>query len=257
MHMADATRKRIKAKRPLWRRLLKVLGILMLIPLLPALAFLVWNAIDESPSPAALRYAAAVDQPVVADADNAWLVMAGLGAPPGDDPVALARRRVAAYAARAALRPTPAADSAEQALFVDPVPAILPDAARDGIDAFCAARNQDCVQWARTHRSALLRLQRSNALRLRRFEALLQLPAWQVLYPAEINVDHPDMSVMDLHANLIAVELAEQGEPSRRSNAPAALANLASSVEFWQRVRQPPQDWSASWYRAIRSSRRI
>ncbi|MGQ0799814.1 MAG: hypothetical protein ACT4NL_06850 [Pseudomarimonas sp.] len=230
-----------RPQKPLWRRLLRAALVLFAVLASPVIAFLIWNAIDESPTPAALRFDASQARPV-ADADNAWLMLAGAGAAADDDPIALARRRVDAVVARISQLPTPEATAAEKALFVDSVPAVNPDPVQDGVAELCLPREQNCLQWASEHRALLLRLREANALRLQRFEAALALPEWQVLYPPEGESIYADTTVAQLHANLIALELAEGAALALDPGGSHPLQRLAISVEFWRRVRIPPQD---------------
>ncbi len=230
-----------RPQQPLSRRWLRAAFILFAVLASPVIVFLVWNAIDESPTPAALRFAVSHAQPV-ADADNAWMLLAGLGAAADDDPVALARRRVDVYVARASQVTTGNPDATERALFVDALPAVNPDQDTDGVAELCAARDQDCLQWANEHRQLLLRLREANATRLQRFEQVLRLPEWQVLDPPEGESIYADTRVMQLHANLIALELADSVASSPRQTDAPPLQRLAQSVEFWLRVRSQPQD---------------
>ena len=78
--------------RTFWQHLRRVLLVLLLLALSPFLVWWIVNRIDESPSPEAQRFAAPPSRSV-ADVDNAWLYLAGLGAPESEDPRVLGRRR--------------------------------------------------------------------------------------------------------------------------------------------------------------------
>jgi hypothetical protein len=237
--MKSGTRPR--QSRPLWRRILRFFAWLILILSLPIIAFVVWNCIDEAPTKLALHYASPT--PIrVADADNAWLAMAGLGAAPESEPAALGRRRVDAFHVRFEKHPMPPADESEDALFKDSVPAVNPDAAVDGAGSLCPARDLDCLNWAGNHAVMLERLREANALRLQRFEDLMKLPGWQALYPDTIDGPLIDLSIVRLHLNLIALELVSSESKSDEAQDRKSLGRLASEVEFWQRVRSEPQD---------------
>jgi hypothetical protein len=230
-----------RQSRPLWRRILRFFSWLLFILSLPIIAFVVWNRIDEAPTRLALHYASPI--PIrVADADNAWLAMAGLGASPENEPAALGRRRVDAFHVRFEKHPIPPADESEVALFKDSVPAVSPDAAEDGTGSLCPARDLDCLTWAGDHQTMLERLRGANALRLQRFEDLMKLSGWQVLYPAAIDVPIVDLSIVRLHLNLIALELVSHASKKDEAQVTKSLGRLASEVEFWQRVRSEPQD---------------
>jgi hypothetical protein len=227
--------------RPLWRRILRILAWLLFALSLPVIAFVVWNRIDEAPTERALHYASPT--PIrVADADNAWLAMAGLGASPEDMPAALGRRRVDAFRARYEQHPIPPADDSEIALFKDAVPAVRPDPAVHGTASLCPARDIDCLFWALRHRAMLDDLREANALRLQRYEDLMKLPGWQALYPETPDGPLIDFSIARLHLNLIALELANHQLPGHGADVTASLDRLAADVEFWQRVRSAPQD---------------
>jgi len=221
-----------------WRRLARVLLVLLLLLLSPLLLWWLVNRFDEAPSAAALRYSAP-DPRAVADADNAWLHLAGIGAPADEAPFTYGRRRVDVLGARLRQSPAPPADAVEQALFADALPAVAPESALDGVAELCPSRKTDCIAWAREHRPALDRLQQANALRLQRYRALLLLRDWQGLYPAAFDSPFPDTTVAALHRNLIARDLALALDARDRPALGDALGQLADSVEFWRRV--PPQ----------------
>lgn len=219
------------------RALAWIVGIVSL----PVIVLVLWNRIDRAPTVLAQSYAS-YSRPQVADADNAWMAFAGLGAAPDEEPLALARRRVDALNARIAQRPATAADEAERALFEDRLPLVRPDASRDGSDDYCPSREPDCLAWARTHGAMLRRLRDANALRLQRYGKLLSLPGWQVRYPPDADVPYVDTSVGVLYVNLVALGLANTTPGAAQADHGFELERLAQHVAFWRRVRSEPQD---------------
>lgn len=231
----EANMRTQQSKRPVRkRRGWRILWILVALPLLPVLLWVLWNRIDEAPSAAAVRFESMQPRPV-ADADNAWLLLAGIDAAEGSDPVALGRRRVD-FLIDAHQHPSQENATARAALFVQAVPEVEPDPKVDSSAELCAPREVDCLQWARTHRAMLERLQAANGLRLARFEAAMRRPDWQARYPP--TMDTPGVAYpAGLHTQLLALAVAAGG-----ANGTIALERLASSTEFWLRVRGRPQD---------------
>jgi hypothetical protein len=217
-------------KRRGWR----ILWILLALPLVPVLLWVVWNRFDEAPSAAALHFESIEPRPI-ADADNAWLLLAGIDAAEGSDPTALGRRRVD-FLTDANRDPSGENADVRKALFAQALPEVLPDSKLDSSAELCPLSELNCLQWARTHRVMLERLKAANALRLTRYAAALQRPDWQALYPATMDapvVSHPT----SLHTQLLALALAEGGADSAM-----ALDQLAANTAFWLRVRNQPQD---------------
>ena len=224
--------------RTFWQHLRRVLLILLLLALSPFLLWWVINRIDESPSPEAQRFAAPPSR-TVADVDNAWLYLAGLGAPENEDPRVHGRRRVDAIAARYAQSPVPPADANEQALFVDAIAAVGPDPKQDATGSLCPQRSVDCIDWALRHAAMLDRLRAANTLRLTRFETMLDMPDWQALYVPAMDAPVPDFSIAALHLNLLALDLARMPPGTQPSG---VLARIARIVTFWRGVQTHPQD---------------
>ncbi len=216
-------------------RLLRLFAILLAIPLVPLFLWWLANRFDESPSADARRYAQLAPR-VVADADNAWMHFAGIGAAEGDDPVRFARLRVDALQARHAHSPVPPADAAEQALFTDPLPMARPDRARDGSDSLCQPERIDCLGWAALFRASLPRLEAENRVRLARYRAALALREWQGMYPPALDAPMPDVSIADLHRNLVARDLSLALAGDDVSALPPLLDQLADAADFWRQV---------------------
>lgn len=222
----------LRPRRPR-RRLLRVLGWIVLVLCLPPLAWLVWNRIDEAPNADALRWGS---PPVreVADADNAWLYLFGIGAAENDDPIAYGRRRADAYLARAGNDPKGKPDPLEDAAN-DPLPRVAPDESIDGIKTLCGLRDTDCIGWAAQHRTALERLAQANRVRLQRFEVLLGLPLWQEAPLLSLDFPLPDTDIAALSVNLLALE-ANDG-----ARIPAVAAELVRHVALWRRATEQPE----------------
>lgn len=217
------------------RRLLRLFAVLLSIPLVPLLLWWTANRFDEAPSGDARRYGGLAPRSI-ADADNAWMHFAGIGAAEDDDPVRLARRRVDAMNARHAHSPLPAPDTAEQALFIDPLPMVRPDVAIDGTASLCPAERVDCIQWAGHYRMALARLEDANRVRLQRYRSTLALRDWQGMYPPSPQAPMPDVTVADLHRNLLALQLGGELAIGDVAAQAALLRELADAADFWRQV---------------------
>jgi hypothetical protein len=202
------------------------------ILLAPLLVLLAYNRIDVPPSADALRLGPELPR-AVPDEQNAWLMFAGIGAPAELDPLAYGRRRVAAL--QAGFPP------ADPQLFDDAVPAVEPVAGLDGSAEYCPTRDTDCLRWSARHRPLLQRMKTANALRLQRFERVLQLSDWQALYPPDADVPHLDGAVPALRLNLIALALWHEVQAGTHADS-LALQDLADTVTFWRRVQSQPQD---------------
>ncbi|HUG98601.1 MAG TPA: hypothetical protein VMQ83_05465, partial [Gammaproteobacteria bacterium] len=228
---------RSRNRRSPWRLLLRVLAVLLLIPAVPAVAWWVYNRIDEPPSAEARK----LERPgrAVPDADNAWLYLLGIGAPEGVDPVLYGRQRVDSYEAWM-LEARPGADAPEFRAE-DAIPEVDPDTGIDGVDALCPARDTDCLHWAAEHEHVLERLRKANALRLQRSERLLAMPDWHAVTTPSMQEPYPDAGVLALRANLLALDLHRTlaRDPDRTAT---ALERLADEVDFCRRVRAHPQD---------------
>jgi len=209
-------------------------GILVCLPIA---MFTLWNSIDEAPNANATRYLKVPEQRIP-DAQNAWLLSAGLDAAEDLDPITIGRRRVDAFSARAAQQPMPKADAAELELFKDALPVVGLDAEVDGVADLCVPSDGNCLQWALQHGGALKRLQRANAARLERTQKLMQLPGWQNLYAATSESPYP-VGLFWLQRLLTAQQLA-QSEASPAAS--EALAQLGKTALFWRQMRASPQE---------------
>jgi len=221
-------------------RAIKVLAWLFgILICLPIAVFALWNSFDEAPNANATRY---LKVPVqrIPDAENAWLVFAGLDAAENLDPITIGRRRVDSFSARAAQQPMPKADAGELELFKDALPVVDLDAAVDGVAELCVPSEGNCLHWALQHGDALKRLQRANAVRLARTQRLMQLPGWQNLYPATFATPYSASGVFYLQRLLTAQRLAQS--ESNPAAATEALAQLGKTAVFWRQVRASPQD---------------
>jgi len=228
------------APRRSWpRRLLRWAGrsvaVCLVVVAVPALALWVYNRFDEAPTPASQRWFAPLT-PTTADRDNAWLYLLGLGAAEADDPISFGRRRLDAYEARKADRRQFRAGPAEKALEDDPLPFRSTDARGAKLEAVCDAAQRDCLAWARTQAAALTQLESLNAVRLRRYDAVLGMPAHEDLSTPADDSPVPAAGADDgLYRALILRDLQH---PARRA---AALARLERAVSFWRRVEAAAQ----------------
>ena len=228
--------------RPWWRRVLRVFFWIFLVLLVPVVCFVVYNRIDEAPSELALKFENMPDRKV-ADADNAWLAMVGLGAPDGVSTAEWGRRKVDAFNA------TPirsVADSSEPAIESsqpeDSHVPIWPDPKPPIDDRDCPRRDVDCLQWALDRAPRLRGYQQTNAVLLTRLDALMQLPEWQARYQQRVDTPMLDWGILAAQLDLLALDLAEAQASASDAGVDASLQKLAGSVEFWQRVRAQPQD---------------
>lgn len=218
------------------RGVLRFLLRALVIPLIPIAIWLIVICIqfDEAPTAEAVRWGQPYEHKV-ADADNAWLYLLGIGAAENDDPIALGRRRVDTYEARIWRTPRPPADAAETALFNDPVPYRKPDLARDGADTLCPIRTTDCVTWAAQHGAMLERLVEGNRVLLRRYEQLLAMHQWNEVATVTVTEPIPDAGITNLYLNQLAYRI-QSGEDAR-----AVTARLVQVVTFWRRVAEQSQ----------------
>jgi hypothetical protein len=232
------------------RRLLKWLVLLLLLLIgLPLLIFVVWNRIDEPQNAAASRFGAQW-RDTVPDAENAWLMLAGLDAPVDADPIAWARARVDAFNARVANAPPFSKGLTPPELPANAVRAVKHETSRHGFDSYCDTREGDCLDWDAAHRDGLERLREDNALRLARYLQATALPRWRTGYVASTDTPLVDASIGTLHLHLLGAQLANPADAVANAT---ALEALATELAFWQRLRSQPQDL----FTLLLSARRI
>lgn len=211
------------------RRWLRWLLILAALPLAFCSVWVLMHWVDVAPSPAALALAQP-DPRDVADRDNAWLHLFGIGAPADEAPYAFARRRLAALA------------EDPPRTLTDAIPAAMPKAAVHGVDALCPVRVVSCLDWSIEHADMLEELRQANAVRLRRLAVLMRLDSWQVRSTPALDEPFADASVATLDSNLAAYELAQALLRNDDAAQEAALKHLAAGVKFWRGVQQGPQE---------------
>ena len=200
---------------------------LFAIAAVPLAGFLHYR-IDEAPSGAA-QSAAARPPRAVADADNAWLYLIGLGAADGADPVKAGRARVDAMVAGAS----------RKAVEAEALPEVRPDADRDGFTTLCRTSLGNCGAWALQHREALLRLADANKLRLARLDKATTLAQWQ-----EPPITHEDLPIVPattirLYFTLLALRAGSADDPVALSQ------ELAGQAALWRRATEQ-SDWLIS-----------
>lgn len=225
MGMTDTPRRRQR-----WR----LLRWLLLVLLAPPLLWLAWNWNDEAPNAAALE----LSQPLahdVADADNAFLLLVGIGAAEGEDPMAFGRRRVDAFNADgvAATRPASSADA---------VPPQWPQLPQDSTPELCPWRIVDCLDWTQTHADTLQRLRQANALRQRRVATLLTLPQWDNVYRMAVDTPYPETRDLALYYDLTALDAGTALASGDAAALAAATQRMADTVRFFRRVQGRSQD---------------
>jgi hypothetical protein len=214
---------------------LKTLGVLLLIPLIPVLIWWVYNRVDEAPTRQARHWFAPLAHDI-ADAQNAWLFMLGLGAAPNDDPIKLGRKRLDAYEVRTAQPGMPGASADELALKDDPQPFqdMLPGGEK--FEARCDPAVADCLVWASEHAAQLDAIAQANALRQQRYQLLLDMPRLDEL--STPSPDEPTPAIGADSALYRALTLRELADPRRRAN---GLQRLVRSTAFWRQVDEQGQ----------------
>lgn len=227
--------------RPWWRRALRVVFWSLVTLLTPLTCFVIHNRIDEAPSELALKFGNMPLRPV-ADADNAWLAMVGLGAADDVDPIVWGRQKVDAFNAIPMRSADDASEPAIESSQSDAYVPIWPDPKPPIDDRFCPKRDVDCLQWAQDRAPRLKRYQQANAVLLTRIDALMQLPEWQAGYQQRVETPMLDWGILAAQLDLLALDLAEAQASASDSAVDASLQKLAGAVEFWQRVRTQPQD---------------
>ena len=197
-----------------------------------ALAWCIANSIDEAPTSQAvlLREPVAHDVP---DAANAWLYLLGLGAAEGEDPIAVGRRRLALYEARARQIPMPPVTEEEKTLAAGHTPFALSIGAGDKGKEICDTRKSECMAWSAEQATWLTQLAASNALRLQRYETLLGMTEIDNLATPRVDVD---VLITNLGApNRLYLALIAR-DVSMGGNISQSLRRLRKSAAFWQRV---------------------
>lgn len=232
--------KKVTQRRSGWQKVRRFVFVVLLVCLSPLLVWWIYNQFDEAPSADALRLSGS-PVVIVADADNAWLAFAGIDAPAGEEPVALARRRVES-ALRTAAVPAWEVATFDEVLFKKAVGAVGFDAQIDSTSEFCPERDTACLDWVLAHAGSLDRLRDANALRLQRYVSLIDLPGWQALYPATMEAPIADFSIFRLATQVIALDLARAAEQADDDARERALEQLARSDAFWRRVLGQPTD---------------
>jgi hypothetical protein len=234
IRLADAIRAQHAVPRPWPLRVLrfvfKTVLILLAIVLIPVFAWWIYNRIDEAPTQEASRWFAPLPHHV-ADADNAWLSLVGLGAAADTDPIAFGRQRVDANEARQRERGMQPVSEAEKALRKDPVPFQSADGDGNKLTVTCDLEQPGCLGWARESAKNLEKLEQLNTLRLARYRKLLEMRSFEeVSTPSD---DDPNPDTGNDNALYRALILRDLNEPARRA---VAFVRLAALAEFWQRV---------------------
>lgn len=207
-------------------RLLKwIIGVILLALSLPLGAWLIYNRIDEAPSPAALRLGKPFEHNVP-DRQNAWLYLMGMDAAPNEDPIHLGRMRVDMHNARMGKFPHRPADDAEKRLFEKRIALKWPD----GMDKLCMPQQMDCVDWAVQHADLLMKARGENGLLLKRYDFLLTLTDWDSQFVPSLEAPYPDSKIDRLYLNLIASDAA-QGDDMIK-----IFEKIKSSLDFYARM---------------------
>lgn len=235
-----ALRRRPKKRRWLRRSLLIVFGL--------ALAWVVGNRFDAAPSAASVQ----LSQPLtraVADADNAWLYLYGLGAAENEDPIRLGRARVDALNRVAEKSLIVVPDKADWPLMRDALPLAQPDPAVDSSGELCPSFYQvNCLDWVRGHAAMLQRLGAANRVQLQRVAVLLALPQWEDLQTpsmSERSVE-ADVRALHLYSDLLAQQVNQALDGNDAAGLARALQQIAAVSAFWHRLAQRPSSVLAS-----------
>ncbi len=201
--------------------------VLLALAAVPVVAFLHYR-LDEAPSGAAQSVASRPAR-TVADAENAWLYLTGLGAADGVEPTVAGRRHVDAYLAGAD----------RETVETEAVPGVKPDSERDGFATVCRPSLGNCGAWAVRHRDALLRLIEANRLRLTRLDRASALPQWQE--PPLRNAHFPPVPGLTVRLQFAALALrGGSGED------PVSLGQeIARHAALWRRADEQA-DWLLS-----------
>lgn len=222
----------------IWRLLRWPLLVLVALPVL----WLVANWNDEAPNAAAIKLTQ-LPAHDVADADNAWLYLLGIGAAEGADPVVQGRREVDAFHARLSQGPVAAARRLVAKAPEEALPLQRPRWPQDSTAEFCPHRIVDCLDWSQTHAATLLRLRTANAERLRRVPVVLAMPQWDNLAASAEDAPYPDIGDLSLYFDLLAYEAAlalDRGDEAKTAD---VLERMAHAVSFFRRVQSRSQDW--------------
>lgn len=209
----SARRRRRRRKWP--RRL----AIALLVLMAPFIALVVYNRIDESPSARALQYS----QPHVsiADEDNAWLGLVGIGAARDQDPLDWARQWVAAHNEGVDL---PAV----------PTPHRSPEFATHGFGELCPYRDVPCLELAELSRPGIEALASENALRLQRYEKVLSLRGWRDLLRTRLDSPTPDgFQTALLYLDVQALALVRAIEAGDMDALRRGIEGIHAHAQFW------------------------
>ena len=216
------------------RRLaLRSVLVLLAIVLIPAFGLWVYNRFDERPTVESMHWFLPIDHSV-ADRDNAWLYMIGIGAGAADDPIIRGRQILDAYETREASPMLLPPSEEEKALKIDPLPFVSTNASNEKIDIFCDLDSDDCLSWARKNEDDLNWLETANAIRLRRFETMIGMTNFEESSTPANDSPLPDIGSDD--ALYRALILRDINEPSKRAD---AIRRLNRTAAFWRRVEEP------------------
>ncbi|BCT92937.1 hypothetical protein LYSHEL_19600 [Lysobacter helvus] len=205
-----------------------VAGLLLLVVALYGVMVAInWN--DEPPSVASQELVRAVrDRPAVPDQDNAFVFMLGMGAPPGADPVAMGRTRMAFLRNMAAWNPhAPPFDFPGKEVNVkerrSPAITAMAEACFDGSAA--------CVQQWQRHPERVDQWLASESWLLERYLRLIQFHQWREEIPRDMGTPF----VRYQHAiNGQQLLLANAWTLARDGKGDAARALLDQDLAFWR-----------------------
>ena len=228
-----ADRESMSTLRRLRRFAIKSVVVLLAIVIVPAFGLWIYNRFDERPTAESTHWFAPIDHSV-ADRENAWLYMIGIGAGAADDPIIRGRQIVDAFETREASPMLLPPSDEEKALKIDPLPFVSTNAGNKKIDIFCNLDSDDCLAWARKNEEDLNWLETANAIRLRRFETMLGMTKFDELSTPANDSPLPDISSDD--ALYRALILRDIGEPSKHADAVRRLNQVAA---FWRRIEEP------------------
>lgn len=210
---------RRRRRRRIWPRRL---AILLAILLAPVIAIVIYNRIDEAPSALALQYGQTGSS--VADENNAWLALVGIGAAADQAPLDWARQWVAAQNEGAAVPPVP-------------LPQRAPDIELYGIAEHCPHRMVRCLEWSEWNSHGIEKLASANSLRLERYERVLKLTGWQDLLEPRLDSPTPEgFQTARLYIDVQALALLRAIESDDAVALNSAFGRIYAHARFWSNV---------------------
>jgi len=192
-------------------------------------ALLLINRSDRPPSATVLQFQQFKRSlPVVADADNGYVLLMGLPAPKGDDPRTLGKQRIVAIQ-----RYLAANDAAVMPHLPDPTENLQASrsAAVRHLAGACRKPEKACIDALEAKPAAAKEWLANEGWRLDRYSSLLASTAWREILPADDRIAFPSYTqLLDgqmLHL-IKAYALASEGD------AATVRSLLEADIRFWR-----------------------